>query len=502
MSGDQSSRASFVTTAHDEYNLDSVILRSTKNSSFADNLQFKSEDEMVYYSRVGSAHQKAQNELEVPTASMLKPLFKQIKPSEQFQEIEIQRSSKAKVGANDIELEELEVAKTQKRHRRHGKIELAEEPHQKTLKTTERSLPLTSAFIITEDDRLIEKPSAGQKHSRMDSNQSSSRSARHPSSSIKSSRVGDNKNIGKIVDNSLKKAISKVKLTIKGSKIGQSNTLTQARNPASLKERPGQVAKCTEARSRLESTINSQKNKTMDIISKKIATLIKQSGDMKFPKVERKDSKVSSRVNSRESLASSRAKPSAESRVRNMLTQTIGTKNSFPKSQISARVKKRPLDDSKHVSNISWQEKIGINTKGRVSIEEKLTTSNYSCSNLMTARTEYLRSSGTKRIESGRENPYLCTTNRSSVSNSRLSSRGTSMSAAKQPQPTPPKENPASLKRLLKQIYTGDREQDGRDDSKSKKKPLPKPVAVPSSPFIRMKPKNSLFGLTTSQKLK
>ena len=392
--------------------------------------------------------------------------------------------------------------KTQKRQRQYMIYADSEFAENKIEKTIDRNMPNTSEFIITEEDMVIEKPSHTSRNIRIDSSKSSSRSARHQSSSLISLRGKSGMAAIKTADRNIKKAIDKVKMTIKSSTPKAFTSLASIRQTAGLKSRPKQEIDCSAAKKRIENTIDCHKTKTMDRISKKIASLIKHSGDMKIRKPDKKDSKLSSRVSSRESAASSRVKQAPVSKATKILSQTIKGSRPDLKDPAKPKPKVRPSEDSNRHINMSWQEKVATSKRQKITIEEKLTISNYSSNNKMSASREYLHTTSTQKVKYSRENPYLCKTTRSSASNSRLSSRGASISAMKNPSELTPRENPGSLKKLLKQIHTDNKEAQIKEESKARKKPPPKPVAIPASPFVRMKPKTTLFGLSTSQRLR
>lgn len=491
-----------MSTVQDEYHFDSSILRSTKNSSFIENANIRQDEGNEFYPRPNSAVlQKSRGHEPIP-ASLLKQVLKPstiIEPSDEgFLTQDQEDEDQVKI----TEVDDLESMKTQKRHRQYLVHQNTEFEASRVQKTVDRHMPVTSEFKLTGDDLVVNRPSQTARHARVDSSKSSSRSGRQQSSSLSSLRGKQTPSASKVAEQNIKKAINKVKLTIKGSSPKTFSSLSNNRQSIGLKSRPNQQLDCSAAKKRLENTIDGHKTKTLDRISKKIASLIKHSGDMKIGKPDRRDSKVSSRINSRESVRSSRVKIAPTSKQTTLLAQTINNSKPLLKETAKIKSKPRPAEETKRVINMSWHEKVATTKRQRTTIEEKLTISNYSIKNQTSASKEYQHTSSTQKFKYTSENPYLCKTTRSSASNSRLSSRGASISGAKIPSELTPRETPASLKKLLKQIHCENKESAIKEEPKARKKPPPKPIATPASPFVRLKPKASLFGMSTSQRLR
>lgn len=413
-------------------------------------------------------------------------------------EVQVTASSKKDAVLPTSEGEDIETLKTQKRHKRNNKCIGEENPLQKNLHIFQK-LPSTSEFCLDKEDKAQENLNRKVSHGRADSNKSANPSLSRPSSSTKKI----SKQVPLSTNMQLKRAIQKVKVSINPC----SSTIKSNNSFSYLKSKKPTITNTSTAtintsilRTKIEANIEKEKNNNMDKISRKIASLIKQSGTMKVTKLPKKETQSSS---SRDSISNTSHRRLTASLIKPTFNPSSSRISQTSTHQLMTKQMIRPILEEYKVVKTAKREKIGSVNTDQLVIDQKMTQSNYSCNSQVSASKEYLHKSRVKDQLGSRENPYINRTNKSSTSNSRVSSRGASISGPSKTQIASSVEKPASLKNLLKQIHNDCKDTWSKQDPISQKKTQQKPIAVPASPFVRMKPKNLAHcGLTISQKLK
>lgn len=413
-------------------------------------------------------------------------------------EVQVTANSKKETLLADLP-EDIESQKTQKRHRRHLVNPGLPEVLQIDRENKPIKLPETSEFSLGIEEKPKEASTRKVSHTRVESNKSGNLSVSRPSSSTKkiSKPAPPSANL------TLKRAIQKVKISFNPN----SSTLRSSTSFASIKvnrpsmiKTPTVVADTSTLRSKIEANLDKQKTKTLDKITKKIATLIKESGNMKVTKLAKRENQSSA---SRDSIASASQKKFTGSFLKAAPTPTGVRKSQASTELLSLKSKINPVLEEYKVTKVHKKDKLGFAMTDQLGRDQKLTTSNYSCSSQLSSGREYLHRAGVKNLRDSRENPYLNKTNRSSTSNSRISSRGASISGVTKPPAPATSEKPASLKNLLKQIHSESKEVWSKPEPVVPKKAQLKPIALPDAPFVRLKAKPSTpLNLFSSTRLK
>lgn len=414
-------------------------------------------------------------------------------------DVQITASSKKDAVLMASEGEDIDTLKTQKRHKRNNIDVEAGNLFKNNIQNHLLIHPETSEFSLGREDKQKDSLTTKISHIRADSNKSGNLSASRPSSSTR--KVA--KPLPPSANLTLKRAIQKVKvglnpnaLTIKTS----TSFSTLKLNKPTATKTPTIATNTSVLRSKIEATIDKEKNKNLDKISRKIASLIRESGTMRVTKIPKKEPNSS---NSRDSISST-----SQKRFTSGLFKPSPNPNSSRKSQVSSYIAPskqmiKPVLEEYKVGKQLKKEKGASIHCDQLAMDQKMTTSNLSSSSQMSSNREYLHKARIKEQTISRDNQLINKTNKSSTSNSRLSSRGTSISGLAKPHNLPSNEKPASLKNLLKQIHNDCKDSWTKQDPTAPKKAQNKPLAVPASPFVRLKPKtNGPFGITTSQKLK
>lgn len=413
-------------------------------------------------------------------------------------EVQVTASSKKDGALNPAVVEDIDALKTQKRHKRNLMNIAGGEQHPKEKDQKLKILPETSMFSLDKEEKPKETLPRKISHIRGDSNKSGTLSVSRPSSSTKKVH----KTIDQPQSLTLKRAIQRVKVSLNPSAtIAKPNTSISSIKSAkpSLVKSPQVAPDTSTLRGKIEVNLEKDKHKALDRISRKIASLIRESGNMKVAKLAKKETQSST---SRDSIVSNSQRKLTNSSIKPTLTGNFLRKGQVSRDLTFSNHKLKPVLEEYKVTKVVKKEKTVTSATDQLAIEQKITTSNYSCSSQLSSGREYLHKSKMKDSGIARENPYLNRTSRSSTSNSRLSSRGASISGATKPQQPTTSENPTSLKNLLKQIHCKGKEPWNKPEAQNVKKPATKPLAVPSSPFVRLKPKSSQIGITTSQRFK